>query len=306
MFGSSSWTVDNPGDRDRFGYFLLSSHVLLAFFLLLNSRRDLDIMYRSLPLLVMTPLYIGCLAWVSVELIQFYDDNVGSYLSPRIWQWHFWLMLEVTIPLCMSCSSGIFLMLHHIFPETFIQTQWNLHLRRSYRNLGKIDYLNLHLEEIFLFNIHVAPFFINYFLCKFDPSTLKGHESQFKHVVFDPIWYLSAINGAAYIVYNFMPLRKPRKYRQGDGNVSPYSGEGWFGTFKRMLFLLCILINTVVVPVLALEWIIHQGAITDLNENIYSEWMFTFVYLTFMPMINMFYNFRQGTFDAKKWHRVLT
>ena len=137
-----------------------------------------------------------------------------------------------------------------------------------------MDYLNLHLTEVCQFNIHVSPFIINCLLYKFDPSKLKGYTSLFRHNVFDPIWHISSINMVCYIIFNFMPL---------PNNV---------GIVKRIIFILCFIVNTVVVPLLALEWIIHQAYSTDLNANIYSEWMFTFVYLTFMPAFIMMYNFR--------------
>lgn len=155
---------------------------------------------------------MGCLATVSVELIGFYGENLSSFLSTGSWQWHFWLMLEVTIPLAMAFSTALFLLLHYLLPETFIQTQWNLYLTQSYKHLGKMDYLNLHLEEIFLFNIHVSPFFINLLLYRFDPSTLKGRNSEYRTVVFDPIQTISLVNGTCYIVYSFMPLRKSRSH----------------------------------------------------------------------------------------------
>jgi len=45
-----------------------------------------------------------------------------------------------------------------------------------------------------------------------------------------------------------------------------------------------MLVNTLIVPLFSLEWILMSE---NIDDNIFSEWMFTFVFLTFMPLVNM-------------------
>jgi hypothetical protein len=147
---------------------------------------------------------------VAVNILDFYNDTNLSGVKTQRWQWNFWQVLELVIPISMVLSVAIMLALRSLLPESFVQTQWNLMLAKHYKQLGSIDWLILHMEEVMLFNMNVAPVFVNSWLVYFNPKNLDGFdESKEKNLdlninswnVFVPIWVISGLNAVFYICF---------------------------------------------------------------------------------------------------------
>jgi hypothetical protein len=79
---------------------------------------------------------------------------------------------------------------------------------------------------------------------------------------------------------------------------------------------MCMLFNTVICPIAAIAAICNMLANHQQNHNPYTQWMFTFVFLTLMPVFTMIKNFnrfgkkrcplcQKGPYSCKKWKSAL-
>jgi hypothetical protein len=67
--------------------------------------------------------------------------------------------------------------------------------------------------------------------------------------------------------------------------------RGTWDVIKRVIFVTCFAVNTVFAPIGTVIWMSMIAPKRPLSENIYSEWMFTFMFMTLMPSFLMLLNF---------------
>ena len=191
----------------------------------------------------------------------------------------------------MVFSTMLFLFLRFFIPESFIQTQWLLFLNKTYTHCNIMDYLKLHLEEILLFNTHVTPLIMNIFLDMFEPTHIEKNVS-FHDAQFDSIYYLASINALCYMFFYFTSFRKKRDSNNPFDTRDLYKTQGHWDAIKRYIFIICFVVNTILVPASAAIWMCIILPRQPLKDNLYSEWMFTYTFMTFVPVFSMFKNFQ--------------
>jgi hypothetical protein len=75
--------------------------------------------------MIATLLMIGYLCYVSdlaLRRYQYFEDPRNMDIPPLEYAYTCWLLLEMSIPVCMVLSSGLFFLGRYLFNESFIQT----------------------------------------------------------------------------------------------------------------------------------------------------------------------------------------
>ena len=111
-----------------------------------------------------------------------------------------------------------------------------------------------------------------------------------------------------------MSLRKPRDPKD------PLQGEivrtGCWNRFKLFVLCICGAINTLACPAASTLAIFHMIIKQKVYKNPYSMWMFTFGFMSFIPLFAMIANFnrfgknccflcQKGPYSVKRWKRDL-
>jgi short subunit fatty acids transporter len=106
---------------------------------------------RELPVTFLTVFMVGYLCYISAECIGFYAKVSEDRLAARpyyVWAFHFWELMEMSVPMTMIFSTGVFMALRGFFSGSFIQSQWSVLHTKNYMYPNMVDYLTVHLEEI--------------------------------------------------------------------------------------------------------------------------------------------------------------
>ena len=81
---------------------------------------------------------------------------------------------------------------------------------------------------------------------------LISDDYELYYLVIVPIYWISSINGIAYMIYNFIDFRKPVDPEDPLNRHNLYKVSGTWMKVKKWTFILSMLTNNVFVPIAAI------------------------------------------------------
>jgi hypothetical protein len=87
------------------------------------------------------------------------------------------------------------------------------------------------------------------------------NEENFNYLF--PIWILSGANGVAYFIFYFMRFRKSRSIENPLDTLNLYRIDGLLDKVKRVVFMMCLGVNTVLVPLGSVILVVIKSTDTE-------------------------------------------